>query len=617
MSYARVIADFVAEAQDEISVQCGNIVKVLEIEDDGWCNIEFEGKVGLFPPTYLSYEDIPENENEELNDSEIPTEENDIDSELESSEQRSEVLEESTEDILNTEEYTESETQPEEEEEEDSVKETPEERAIRKEAERKKHRKLVINEIRVTESDYVKDIGIIVNVFSTPLRSEGILSPAEMVALFSNIEVIVNVNQKLLGELDANDDNETILIGKIFLGMADFFKMYTAYCANQPKAMEVLDALGRNPQFKAFTDKCMLDPECRGLTLFSFLIKPIQRICKYPLLLRDLLKVTPEDHEDHDNLVAALGKIEEVVTYVNERKRLAENLQKILDVQKQIESTEELNLVSPSRRFVREGVFKVFEKSKPHERCLYLFNDLIVMTKPRKSTNGKDHFKYQLSLNDAQIIDVADTNEVQFACEIRPKGCEDKKNAYIIVFPNVKDKYLWVKEIKSLVKEFQKRQYMEKKRLAAEGGIAISDADSKPEDKKERNLKDSKKKVSEKKKPVKPEGSPGPTRAAGTRNAVSSVIGGSPFSSWRKSSSRRGEPTAEKKPKPIKSVSKTKAQQMIAPKPPKPQNKKSSKSTRSKSAKQSSRPPPKVNPLLKNSDFAAQLNATLKARGSQ
>lgn len=52
------------------------------------------------------------------------------------------------------------------------------------------------------------------------------------------------------------------------------------------------------------------------------------------------MRNTPEDHPDHENLETALSKIEEVVTYVNERKRLAENLQKILDIGKQIESNE-------------------------------------------------------------------------------------------------------------------------------------------------------------------------------------------------------------------------------------------------------------------------------------
>ena len=101
-----------------------------------------------------------------------------------------------------------------------------------------------------------------------------------------------------------------------------------------------MDRLDGDTPFGEFIYNQTLVEECRGLTLFSFLIKPIQRICKYPLLLRDLLKSTEESHPDHENLVKSLQKIEEVVAYVNDRKRLAENLQKILDVQKQIESTE-------------------------------------------------------------------------------------------------------------------------------------------------------------------------------------------------------------------------------------------------------------------------------------
>ena len=62
--------------------------------------------------------------------------------------------------------------------------------------------------------------------------------------------------------------------------------MYTTYCANQPKALSALDRLSKTPAFAEFLQESLLNPETRALTLFSFLIKPIQRICKYPLLLR-------------------------------------------------------------------------------------------------------------------------------------------------------------------------------------------------------------------------------------------------------------------------------------------------------------------------------------------
>ena len=114
---------------------------------------------------------------------------------------------------------------------------------------------------------------------------------------------------------------------------------------------------------------------------------------------------------------------------------------------------------------MREGNFTVMEKSHPRQRTVYLFNDLVVMTKPKRNNSSKDHFKYQLSLNDAKIIDMADTEELQNACEIRPKECDDKKEAYVIVFPNPEDKKSWVREIKALVKEFQRKQYLESQRL--------------------------------------------------------------------------------------------------------------------------------------------------------
>jgi len=65
----------------------------------------------------------------------------------------------------------------------------------------------------------------------------------------------------------------------------------------------------------------------------SFLIKPVQRICKYPLLIRELLRTTDEKHKDYKNLEAAYEKLEMVVTVVNEATRQAEAVQRMLNIQ--------------------------------------------------------------------------------------------------------------------------------------------------------------------------------------------------------------------------------------------------------------------------------------------
>jgi len=409
-----VIADFEAETAEEISVKEGEQVEVLSREDDGWCIVRYNDAQGVFPESYL------------------------------------EALEE--------------EDEGEDAEEEPSVAPPPEEPGLSKEEQEARYRSNIIKEIIITEKDYVQDLQIISDVFIKPLASKALLSPQDSSLLFSNIEVLLSVNHQLNDRVSSFPDPDSMMVGGIFLEMADFLKMYTVYCANQPNSMSCLDRLSKQSAFKGFLAECLENPVCRGLTLFSFLIKPIQRICKYPLLLRDLLRHTEETHPDYNDLKLALGKIEEVVAYVNERKRLAENLQKILDVQNLIESNEELNLVSPTRRFVKEGALVVIEKGKRHERNAYLFNDLIVLTKPATKTmmgsTVKDQFRAQLSLNQARIVDVADTDEIKFACELRPLNADSK---IVIVFPTNEEKNKWVKDIKTLVKEFQLRQLKAKK----------------------------------------------------------------------------------------------------------------------------------------------------------
>lgn len=59
-----------------------------------------------------------------------------------------------------------------------------------------------------------------------------------------------------------------------------FFKMYTTYCANQPAQSQKLMEYSKKPEFAQTLKICESDPRCKGLTLSSYLIKPIQRYFK-------------------------------------------------------------------------------------------------------------------------------------------------------------------------------------------------------------------------------------------------------------------------------------------------------------------------------------------------
>jgi len=76
--------------------------------------------------------------------------------------------------------------------------------------------------------------------------------------------------------------------------------------------------------------------ESQGLPIETFLMKPVQRICKYPLLLRQINTITPEDSSNKSDLILAIEKIEEVVETVNERRRHVENSERIMQIEKMV-----------------------------------------------------------------------------------------------------------------------------------------------------------------------------------------------------------------------------------------------------------------------------------------
>jgi hypothetical protein len=109
-------------------------------------------------------------------------------------------------------------------------------------------------------------------------------------------------------------------------------------------------------------------------------IKPIQRICKYPLLLRELLKYTEKDHKDHANLIIASDKIDAVVKVANEATAVLGERDRLTYIQNKIESTPPLNLTD--KKLYREGNFQFSKLSKkPTEKYLLLCGEIFAICK--------------------------------------------------------------------------------------------------------------------------------------------------------------------------------------------------------------------------------------------
>uniref|UniRef100_A0A8C2U7R6 Dynamin-binding protein n=1 Tax=Coturnix japonica TaxID=93934 RepID=A0A8C2U7R6_COTJA len=192
-----------------------------------------------------------------------------------------------------------------------AVTESPEHRMLEK-------RSKVIEELLQTERDYIRDLEMCVERIMVPLQQAQVLN-VDFESLFGNIQVVISFSKQLLSTLEASDS-----IGPVFLAQrAELENVYKVYCQNHDEAIALLETYEKDEKIqKLLVD--LLD-NLRGCTnyinLGSFLIKPVQRVMRYPLLLMELLSATPESHPDKAPLTAAVLAVKEINVNINEYKR--------------------------------------------------------------------------------------------------------------------------------------------------------------------------------------------------------------------------------------------------------------------------------------------------------
>ncbi|XP_025834842.1 protein still life, isoforms C/SIF type 2-like isoform X4 [Agrilus planipennis] len=203
----------------------------------------------------------------------------------------------------------------------------------------------VILELIETERTYVKHLNNLLENYLEPLKKETFLSNAEINALFGNIQEIVAFQRQFLQSLEealelepdfhkfdhpSQFKNMLFSIGSAFLYYVNHFKLYSSFCASHSKAQKVLHPNEGNQALQEFL--AARNPrQQHSSTLESYLIKPIQRILKYPLLLQQLRNLTDPNSDEHQHLVEALKGMEKVAEHINEMQRIHEEYGAIFD----------------------------------------------------------------------------------------------------------------------------------------------------------------------------------------------------------------------------------------------------------------------------------------------
>ncbi|XP_061667407.1 intersectin-2-like [Syngnathoides biaculeatus] len=257
-----------------------------------------------------------------------------------------------------------------------------------------------IHELIRTEETYVDDLELVLEVFYKPMSESGRLTEAEMGVIFVNWRELIMCNTKLLKALlvrkkTGGDNMPVQLIGELLASELTHMQPYIRFCSSQLNAAALLQSKTLNqPDFKDFLKKIATNYRCKGMPLSSFLLKPMQRITRYPLLIKNILEHTPDHHADQPPLREALDRAEELCSQVNEGVREKENSDRLEWIQNHIQCDGAIeNLVFNSltnclgpRKLLHSG--RLHKTKSSRELWAFLFNDFLLLTQSTKSLSS-------------------------------------------------------------------------------------------------------------------------------------------------------------------------------------------------------------------------------------
>uniref|UniRef100_A0A669AZQ7 Intersectin 1 (SH3 domain protein) n=1 Tax=Oreochromis niloticus TaxID=8128 RepID=A0A669AZQ7_ORENI len=411
--------DYVAQNDDELAFQKGQVITVLNKDDCDWWKGELNGREGLFPSNYVKLTTDTDPSTQWCADLHLL-------------------------DML-----------------------SPMERK----------RQGYIHELIVTEENYVNDLQLVTEIFHKPLLECELLTEKEVAMIFVNWKELIMCNIKLLKALRvrkkmSGDRMPVKMIGDILTNQLPHMQPYIRFCSCQLNGATLIQQkTDDNPEIKDFLKRLAMDPRCKGMPLSSFLLKPMQRVTRYPLIIKNILENTPESHPDHSHLKAALEKAEELCSQVNEGVREKENSDRLEWIQAHVQCeglSEQLvfnsvtNCLGP-RKFLHSG--KLFKAKSSKELYGFLFNDFLLLTQflalnpsfmlytsecgSDKVFSAKTHLQYRMYKTPIFL------NEVLVKLPTDPSGDEPLfhishiDRVYTLRAESINERTAWVQKIKA------------------------------------------------------------------------------------------------------------------------------------------------------------------------
>ncbi|KAF9301802.1 hypothetical protein BGZ74_006249 [Mortierella antarctica] len=233
-----------------------------------------------------------------------------------------------------------------------------------------------IFELIYTEGEYLEDLKGIYRVFVEDLnvkmaesRRKKRMNPdkadvrvfEKLSRLLSHIKDLWNGHQSLLNFLQIRQKKSTPVIeqiGDVFEESNFYmFSIYDSYFAQYSSTCKEFQyIMNGNTELALIIKGLLKSPKCKSLTLEGVLLKPIQRLQKYPLFFKDLMNMTPKTHPDYFQLEKALTRHQRELTKIDDRIWVEEHNEMLTDLQQRIKGLpSNLSLVEQHRYLILDG----------------------------------------------------------------------------------------------------------------------------------------------------------------------------------------------------------------------------------------------------------------------
>ncbi|KAJ8267059.1 hypothetical protein GJAV_G00137840 [Gymnothorax javanicus] len=336
-------------------------------------------------------------------------------------------------------------------------------------------RQEVINELFYTERAHLRTLKVLDSVFCQKLTKEAILPASDIKNIFTNLEEILSLHVCISDQMSViRKKTETTVVDLIGDDLLSWFsgseeekikRAVGTFCSNQPFALEIIKARQKKDQrFSSFMLEAESNRLCRRLQLKDIIPAEMQRFTKYPLLLENIAKYT-EDAEEREKVKRAGECCRQILNYVNQAVKEAENKQRLEDYQRRLDLSslkqsenpmisEFKNLDLTKRKMVHEGPlsWKV-NKDKTIELYTLLLEDILVLLQKQDerlvlkchsknlagTADTKHIFSPIIKLNTVLVRSVATDNKSFFVLSMSDNGAQ----IYELMAQTVSEQRTW------------------------------------------------------------------------------------------------------------------------------------------------------------------------------